>query len=210
MLSFPWSITSCTKFFQTVNADTSAIHNSTDFSKVLQIVIVLHLLLAANTYHKELSGVQQHSLPIHRHKAIKYWVRDYICSMITFSMWFKSMENSTQTTVHFKLSSKDLHTRYTDRIIWSVLQKCIWLSNTSKNQTLRVTIHKQHFGAKYSRISVLKIPGAPALQVWIARLQSIFLSILAHSTEAPKLAFVFGAHRHNRRRWRQRSSIAGN
>lgn len=152
MLSFPWSITSCSKIFQTVNADTSANHNSSDFSKVLQIVIVLHLLLDASTYHKELNGVQQHSLPIRRYKAIKYWMRDCTCSMIIFITWFKSTEDSTQTTVSFKLSSKDLHTWYTGRIIWSVLQKCIWLSNTSK----KIKLYKQHFISNILGQSILE------------------------------------------------------
>lgn len=106
---------------------------------------MLYILFAASKHRKELKRMQQYSLPIHRYKAIKTWMRECTYSTTIFVMCLKSMEDRTENTVPFKLSSQDLHTLHTDRIIWSILHKSTYgLVTAQKYYTLlqlRISSH---------------------------------------------------------------------
>lgn len=166
---------------------------------------MLYILFAASKHHTEPNRMRQHSLPIHRYKAIKTWMRERTYSTTIFVMWLKSMEDRTENTVPFKRSSQDLY----NYLVHAT--KHLWFSNNSK-KLYSVTVEdilphsKQHFVAKYSGISQdIKYPENPKSSC-ISGLDSqgpehltVYPSttILAHSTKFSH-SLSFGAHRYNR------------
>lgn len=84
-------------------------------------------------------------------------------------MWLKPTEDKTEDVLPFKVLSQGLHISLIRVIfIWSTLQRDIWFSNNSKKlncvtiKDILPLLKQELFLAKYSRISVLKMPGALA------------------------------------------------
>lgn len=106
------------------------------------------------------------------------------------------MEDKTENTVLFKVHSQGLHILLI-RVIWSILQRDIWFSKNSKKSncvTIKdiLTLSKQELVlAKYSRISILKMPGALAFQLWAGTLQWILPSTPAVTSQIPTLQSAF-------------------